>query len=523
MKDRKRRKKVQKIVRITLFILCGLFVIAGSSLYLLFHSYIGKVNLVPSQGQKQQSKVEAQTKEDVSASKEKTGSGYADRNTTEISENKEHDITVGKILNEAEQSYESNASNTPVNATQNTNVYENKSDNVIPKEAENVAEEKLTDSKTNNKISNNAENGDIGNENIRNENIGNKSRVNEYSGNKDSENQSIQNENIGKENDDYANTKNKNIKNENIKNISNKNVVNKINEELSEAGSKEAKIIRSLESEISKNIENTEEVSKNNKVKNILIFGSYNKKESNIQMNSMVLLSINENTQKITATNFYENIYLMIPGKGYDQLKTAFAYNDGQILVDTLEANFKISVDHYVQLDYDSLTNIIDSIGGINVEIQTEELSEINTSIKKLNKLEGCKSDADLIIDSGKNILNGKQVLAYSRCFFPTSDSRVGINRQIEILNMICKEFSNKDITKLNELLNLVLPQITTNFTEGEILLQLLAVPSILKCDIMQLSIPIKNSYTTLRVKDGKLLGIDFEKNIKELKQKLYS
>lgn len=448
MKDRKRKKKIAKFIRITIFALFGLILVAGSSLYILLHSYIGKVNLISS---KQQNQIVAEADMEKNVSKEKDNSSDSINNKTAIQENNGHDVTASKILEGTEKiRSESDAIN-------ETGIDTRSSEKEEVKQHETANEEDKQEVKQTEALVDN-----------------------------------------GRE---------KNIdKSENI----------------SEAEKKEAKILKSYEAEIRKNLENDEEVSEDSKVKNILLFGSYNDHDSKEQLNSMVLLSMNMNTKKITTTYFYENCYLMIPGKGYDRLKAVFAYKDGQLLIDTLETNFKIRIDRYVQLDYDNLINLIDTIGGITVEIKEEEIVELNASIKKLNNMEGVDPATDLISEAGKIKLNGKQALAYSRSFLPVSESGIGISRQIDLLNAICKEFTSQDIKKLNEMLNLVLPQITTSFTEGEILLQLLSVPAYLKYDITQLSIPIKDSYSTVKVDGYKLLGIDFSKNIKELKRMLY-
>lgn len=78
------------------------------------------------------------------------------------------------------------------------------------------------------------------------------------------------------------------------------------------------------------------------------------------------------------------------------------------------------------------------------------------------------------------------------------------------------------NFTKLNDLMNEILPQVTTNLTEGEIFSLILLLPSFASYDLQQLSIPLSGTYTNVRINKMEVLGIDFEKNIKEIHSKIY-
>lgn len=280
--------------------------------------------------------------------------------------------------------------------------------------------------------------------------------------------------------------------------------------------------IEALDQEIAQNIENDSiPVTKDSKVLNILMIGTDNRSTSEQGLSdSMILLSVNKEAKSIVTTSLLRDIYLSIPGYKNNRLNVAYAIGGANLLIQTIENNFKINIDKYAAVDFYSFIGIVDAIGGIELEITEEELPYVNACINDLNGLLK-EEDSDLLTKAGLQKLNGKQVLSYARVRNVGTDFG-RTSRQRTVLEVVYNKVKTMNMTQLNDLLDLLLPQITTNFSEKEIFRQLLSLPDYVKYNIDSLSIPIKGTYQDMTIRGMQVLGINFNDNIKELQNRIY-
>lgn len=290
-----------------------------------------------------------------------------------------------------------------------------------------------------------------------------------------------------------------------------------------DALSEEDKDIAAYLESIKANIDTENTDLEDSKVWNILLIGSDSRDtDSRGRSDSMILITLNKESKEITATSFLRDIYLRIPGKGENRLNAAYAFGGAELLLDTLEQNFKIKVEEYVKVDFFTFIDIIDAMGGLTMDISKEEIGVMNSYIQEMNALLSEKKNKDTIDKAGTYLLNGKQVLAYSRNRYTKNGDFDRTDRQRKILQALVGKIYSLNPIELNKLLNTILPQITTNITEGEILLQLFSVPSYADYKINQFCIPVKDSFANRRIRGMDVLCIDFKENRKQLNSKLY-
>jgi LCP family protein required for cell wall assembly len=290
-------------------------------------------------------------------------------------------------------------------------------------------------------------------------------------------------------------------------------------EEMSEEDAAIAAYLQSIKD----NIDMETAVHSNSKVWNILLIGSDSRDTgSRGRSDSVILITLNKEAKEITATSFLRDIYLEIPGKGENRLNAAYAYGGPELLMDTLELNFKIKVDEYVKVDFFDFIDIIDALGGLTMDVSKEELEVMNGYIREMNTLLSQNEEEDFIKEAGTYHLNGKQVLAYSRNRYTKNGDFDRTDRQREIFQALLGKVFSLNPIELNNLLNTTLPQITTNITEGDILLQLISIPSYTEYEVNQFCIPVQNSFTNRRIRGMEVLCIDFMDNRRQLNSKLY-
>jgi len=282
--------------------------------------------------------------------------------------------------------------------------------------------------------------------------------------------------------------------------------------------------IKDVDSAIDYFINNSElETKSSTGVFNILLIGIDSRQDNNRgRSDSMMVVSVNKKTKKITVTSIMRDIYVHIPGHKNNRINAAFALGGPDLLMETVSQNFKIKIDRYAYINFFSFIDIVNSVGGVTLDVSQKEIPVINKYITELNKLTGKPESTDFLTKPGKLQLNGKQALGYARNRYVGNSDFERTARQRRVFEQIFQKAKKLSITKLNDLLNEILPDVTTNMPESEIFSYILGAPGYLKYDLEQFRIPLDKAYKGMRVRGMSVLSIDFEKNVKALQDKLY-
>lgn len=278
-----------------------------------------------------------------------------------------------------------------------------------------------------------------------------------------------------------------------------------------------------LESQLQEQLNEASEVKFHEDVINILLIGSDSRQKGKRgRSDTIILFSVNTNTKEIYMTSFMRDCYVEIPGKGNNRINAAYAYGGASLLMDTLEHNFKIQVDDYAMIDFYSFVEIIDSIGGIELEVSGAEVEVMNKYIQGLNGLYGYDANANKLSGGGKILANGIQALGYARVRYVGNGDFERTQRQRTVIMKVIEKVKGMSLLEINDLLNVLLPEITTNLMENEIMSLLLKVPGFLQYDIQQLRVPVDGSYESMRINGMAVLGVDLKKNQDFLSESIY-
>ena len=282
--------------------------------------------------------------------------------------------------------------------------------------------------------------------------------------------------------------------------------------------------INTVEDGIRKNMEaNSTMVKYDKNVLNVLLIGCDTRKAGGSgRSDAMILVSINKKSKKIVATSILRDIYLQIPGKTINnRINTAYAYGGADLLMKTVEQNFKVKIDRYVAIDFFAFMDVIDAINGVTIKVTEKEVPHINDYVNSINRLTGEDEKKDYLTEPGTLVLNGKQALGYVRVRYIGTDFE-RTHRQRKVLEQIFQKIQNQKLLEMDKTLKTILPQITTNLSEGEIFSHILALPSYSGYEIEQSRIPIDGSYSFMKIRKMSVIGIDFKKNIEHLHKTIY-
>lgn len=257
---------------------------------------------------------------------------------------------------------------------------------------------------------------------------------------------------------------------------------------------------------------------------NIMLIGSDTRVSGSWgRSDTMMLISINKKTKKTVITSLLRDIYIKIPGVSLpNRLNTATAYGGPNLLLKTVQENFRIKIDKYIAVDFYSFIDIIDKLGGIELELNQSEVDIANKYIREINKLTGKDQNDGLLTTPGIQTVTGKQALGYARNRYGGGGDFSRTNRQRIVLEKCFDKIKNQSVTKLIGLLDIILPKVTTNMKQGELFSLVLDMPTYSGYTVDSWSVPMKGAYKYMTVRKMSVLGIDFDKCIDEMHKRIY-
>lgn len=257
-------------------------------------------------------------------------------------------------------------------------------------------------------------------------------------------------------------------------------------------------------------------------VTNILLIGTDSREGSDRgRSDSMILLSVNEVTQRVTMFSFLRDIYIYIPGVGSTRLNHSYAYGGPELTMQTISENFGIRIDKYVQVDFYSFIQTVDAAGGVDIYVTDDEAALINQYLDEINDLLGSPRGTDSVAGGGDLHLNGKQALCYARIRYIGTDF-ARTSRQREVLNQVIEKTRGMSMSELDSFLNITLPLVTTNLTQSELFSILLNASAYIDYERISDSIPLDGTYSFMTVRGMSVIGMDFDANISVLRSEIY-
>ncbi len=257
---------------------------------------------------------------------------------------------------------------------------------------------------------------------------------------------------------------------------------------------------------------------------NILLIGNDSRKNGEDgRSDAMILLSVSSKTKGIYITSLLRDMYVDIPGYGGNRLNAAYSYGGAELLMETVRQNFDISVNRYVLVNFEAFANLVDSVGGIELELTSEEIGYVNGYLVEYNMLLNRPQGTDNMDTSVSGLvhLNGAQALAYSRNrYIGTDFGRT--ERQRKVLTAVFGKLPRAVFTNLNGLMEGLLPNLTTNLTKDECFRLSLMAAKLLTYDITSDNIPQPGTYKNASIRGMSVLEVDFEANSRYLKKKIY-
>ena len=259
-------------------------------------------------------------------------------------------------------------------------------------------------------------------------------------------------------------------------------------------------------------------------VTNILLIGNDSRLNGEDgRSDAMILVSVSKTSGKILMTSILRDVYVEIPGHGSNRLNAAYAFGGPELLMETIQHNFDIPVSRYVLVNFEAFAGVVDAVGGVDIELTTEEIGWVNAYLNEYNELTGHEFGYNYLTQTEPGVihLNGPQALAYSRNRYVGTDFG-RTERQRKVMEEIIKKLPRAVITNMDGLMEGLCPNLTTNLTMNECYGLVLRLPFILKYERVSGSIPLEGTWWDQNIDGMAVLGIDFEANKNYLHENLY-
>ena len=213
--------------------------------------------------------------------------------------------------------------------------------------------------------------------------------------------------------------------------------------------------------------------------RNIAIFGVDSRSDDygiGNRSDCIIIASINNSTGDIKLISVYRDTYVKIDGHGLDKITHAYSYGEAPLAISTLNKNLDLNIKEFVTVNFDSVAKAVDQLGGVTLNITTEETKYINGYIDETSKVTGKASNH--ITQAGTYNVDGVQAVAYSRIRYTSGGDYKRTERMRTVIEAMFNKLKTKSVAQINTFADKILPSVYTNITTGDIISM---VPNIAK------------------------------------------
>lgn len=205
--------------------------------------------------------------------------------------------------------------------------------------------------------------------------------------------------------------------------------------------------------------------------RNIAIFGvdsRSNNLEQGNRSDCIIIASINNQTKEVRLISVYRDTYVKIDGHGLDKITHAYSYGSAPLAIKTLNTNLDLNIKEFVTVNFDSVAEAVDKLGGVTINVESnEELKYLNSYIDETANVTG--KSHEKVSSTGKQTLNGVQAVAYSRIRYTAGGDYKRTERMRVVIEAMLNKLKAKNVSEMNSFVDFILPKVYTNITAGDI------------------------------------------------------
>ncbi len=241
-------------------------------------------------------------------------------------------------------------------------------------------------------------------------------------------------------------------------------------------------------------------------VTNVVLYGLDRRNPDDVSRSDTIMIaSLDGKNRMIKVTSLMRDMYVPIPGNESNRINAAYSFGGAPLAIKTINSNFGLDIRDYVAVDFIGLEKMVDKVGGLEINVKDYEIPEI----------EG-------VTQPGLQILNGGQVVDYSRIRYVGDSDFERTQRQRYVLDTLYKKIKSQGITKLPGTVSELLPYVETSLSKTDIMKLVMEVAQYNAEGIEQLRLPADGHFKSKKIRGMYVLVPDIEANKKLLHQFIY-
>ena len=204
---------------------------------------------------------------------------------------------------------------------------------------------------------------------------------------------------------------------------------------------------------------------------NIALFGVDSRSgemDKGTRSDCIIVASLNNETKEIRMISVYRDTLLDIKDGHLQKCNAAYSFGGPTQAINMLNKNLDLNIEDYATVDFGAIANAIDMLGGIEIDIQEEEVKPLNKYVAETAKAAGKK--AKKITSAGLQKLDGVQATTYARIRSTAGGDFKRTERQRLVIEKIVEKIQQSDLATINKIIDELLPTIKTSFSAAEIL-----------------------------------------------------
>ena len=192
--------------------------------------------------------------------------------------------------------------------------------------------------------------------------------------------------------------------------------------------------------------------------------------ESGVRSDSMMVASINNETNEVKVVSIFRDTLLKQQDGTFDKANAAYSYGGPQEAIALLNRNLDLDIKNYMSVDFKALSDVIDALGGMELELTAEEVVHMNNYCVETSEVTGKDYERIEPEVAGTYHLNGVQATSYARIRATAGGDYKRAERQRLVIEKIVEKAQKANLKTLDKIIDVVFPQVSTSFSSKDLI-----------------------------------------------------
>lgn len=272
---------------------------------------------------------------------------------------------------------------------------------------------------------------------------------------------------------------------------------------------------------INQEVKQNKEVDLGDGYTNVALFG-VDSRDGNLgkgnRTDCIIVASLNNETKEIKMVSVYRDTLLDLSEGTYQKCNAAYSYGGPVMAINMLNMNLDLDIQDYVTVDFGAISDAIDLLGGVEIDVTDEEAKYLNKYLQETANSAG--KEAHFLDGGGHLLLDGAQATTYARIRSTAGGDFTRTERQRLVIEKMFEKALTADLGTINAIIDAVFPQVSTSFTLQEILTYASAYSQYTLGD--NIGFPIDQTTDTLSGLGSIVIPQDLVSNVTQLHEFLF-